>query len=170
MVLATVLPQETLNVFITLTARNLNRHLRIIARGEHPPTEKKLRQAGADEVVLPASIGGTRIAHSITRPVTTKFLGDNRGLIGEELKKLGVEIDELRLHKHTRLVGKTILELQNMADGHLLVIALQRADGNILRSGFNEEKLQAGDSVIIIGRVQSLPTALREQVDRQEMI
>jgi len=53
-----VLPQDTLNVFIMLTARNLNRRLRIIARGEQPSTEEKLIQAGADEVVLPASIGG----------------------------------------------------------------------------------------------------------------
>ena len=170
LVLATVLPQDTLNVFITLTARNLNRHLRIIARGEQPSTEKKLRQAGADEVVLPASIGGTRIAHSITRPATMKFLGDNRGLISEELKHLGVELDELRLHKHTHLVGKTILELQNMAEGHLLVIALQRADGSVLRSGFLEEKLRPGDSVIIIGRVHALPPALRGEVDRKEFI
>ena len=169
-VLATVLPQDTLNVFITLTARNLNRHLRIIARGEQPSTEKKLRQAGADEVVLPSSIGGTRIAQSITRAATTKFLGDHRGLISEELKKLGVEIDELRLHKHTHLVGKTILELQAMSAGHLLVLALQRADGSVLHSGFIEEKLHAGDAVIIIGRVHSLPPALRSEVDRQEMV
>jgi K+/H+ antiporter YhaU regulatory subunit KhtT len=66
-------------------------------------------------------------------------------------------------------VGKTILELQNLSDGHLLVIALQRADGNVLRSGFLEEKLRAGDSVIIIGRVQSLPAALRGEVERQDM-
>jgi voltage-gated potassium channel len=169
-VLATVLPQDTLNVFITLTARNLNRHLRIIARGEQPSTEKKLRQAGADEVVLPASIGGTRIAHSITRPATMKFLGDNRGLVSEELKHLGVEIDELRLHKHTHLLGKTVLELQNMSDGHLLVIALQRENGSVLRSGFLEEKLHTGDSVIIIGRVNALPPALRGEVDREEFI
>jgi voltage-gated potassium channel len=168
-VLATVLPQDTLNVFITLTARNLNKQLRIIARGEHPPTEKKLRQAGADEVVLPASIGGTRIAHSIIRPATMEYLGDNSALMNEELKKLGVEIDELRLHKHTHLVGKTILELQNLSEGHLIVIALQRANGNILRSGFLEENLQTGDSVIIIGRVHSLPPALRGEVDREEM-
>jgi voltage-gated potassium channel len=168
-VLATVLPQDTLNVFITLTARNLNRRLRIIARGEHPPTEKKLRQAGADEVVLPASIGGTRIAHSITRPATMKFLGDNRTMVGEELKKLGVEIDELRLHRHTHLIGKTILELQNMSDGHLLVIALQRADGSVLHSGFIDERLQAGDAVIIIGRIHSLPPVLQGEVDRQKM-
>jgi voltage-gated potassium channel len=170
LVLATVLPQDTLNVFITLTARNLNRHLRIIARGEQPSTEKKLRQAGADEVVLPASIGGTRIAHSITRPATMKFLGDNRGLISDELKHLGVEVDELRLHKHTHLVGRTILDLQNMSEGHLLVIALQRADGSVLRSSFLGEKLQAGDSVIIIGRVHALPPALGGEVDREELL
>lgn len=170
LVLATVLPQDTLNVFITLTARNLNRHLRIIARGEQPSTEKKLKQAGADEVVLPASIGGTRIAHSITRPATMKFLGKQRGAVGEELKQLGVEIDELRLHKHTHLVGKTVAELQALGEGNLLVIALERADGSVLRSGFLEEKLHEGDSVIIIGRVQSLPPALRGEVDREAFV
>jgi voltage-gated potassium channel len=169
-VLATVLPQDTLNVFITLTARNLNRHLRIIARGEQPSTEKKLLQAGADEVVLPAAIGGTRIAHSITRPATMKFLGDPRGLVGDELKHLGVEIDELRLHKHTHLVGQTVAQLQAMAEGNLLVLALQRADGNILRSGFLEERLQEGDAVIIIGRIHALPAALRGEVEREELL
>jgi voltage-gated potassium channel len=169
-VLATVLPQDTLNVFITLTARNLNRRLRIIARGEQPATEKKLRQAGADEVVLPAAIGGTRIAHSITRPTAMKFVGDQQGVLGEELKRLGVEIDELRLHRRTHLIGKTVGELQAMAEGNLLVIALERADGMILRSGFLEEKLSEGDAVIIIGRVQSLPPALRAEVDREELL
>jgi len=46
----------------------------VIVGGEQPSTEKNLRQLGADEVVLPASIGGTRIAHSIARPTTMKFL------------------------------------------------------------------------------------------------
>ena len=169
-VLATVLPQDTLNVFITLTARNLNRHLRIIARGEQPSTEKKLLQAGADEVVLPATIGGTRIANSITRPSTMKFLGDNRGLISDELRQLGVEIDELRLHKHTHLAGKTILDLQNLAAGNLLAIALRRADGSIIRSDFLDKVLEPDDSVIIIGRVNSLPAKLRGEVDREALL
>ena len=79
----------------------------------------------------------------------------------------GMEVTTVteRLQKHR----KTILELQNMSEGHLLVIALQRADGNILRSGFLEERLAAGDAVIIIGRVLSLPPALREEVDRQDI-
>jgi len=169
-VLATVLPQDTLNVFITLTARNLNRTMRIIARGEQPATEKKLLQAGADEVVVPAAIGGARIAHSITRPAAMKFIGDQRGAVGEELKRLGVEIDELRLHRHTHLLGKTVGELQNMSEGNMLVLALERADGSVLRSGFLEEPLREGDAVIIVGRTQSLPAALRGEVDREELL
>jgi len=168
-VLATVLPQDTLNVFITLTARNLNRQIRIIARGEQPSTEKKLRQAGADEVVLPAAIGGTRIAHSITRPLTTKFVSDPRGMLGEELKPLGVEIDELRLHPHSNLIGNTVGQLQAASEGHLLVLAVQRADGNVLRSGFLKETLKEGDSLVIIGRTNALPPALRGEVDRESL-
>jgi voltage-gated potassium channel len=168
--LATVLPQDTLNVFITLTARNLNRNLRIIARGEQPSTEKKLLQAGANEVVLPAAIGGSRIAHIITRPATMNFLGDSRGILGEELSRLGVEIDELRLHQHTPLVGKTVQELQDLGKGNLLVLAIQRADGSVLRGGFLEEQLRDGDAVIIVGRKHALPSFLRAETDREELL
>ena len=170
LVLATVLPQDTLNVFITLTARNLNRNLRIIARGEQPSTEKKLLQAGANEVVLPAAIGGSRIAHIITRPATMNFLGDTRGIIGEELKRLGLEIDELRLHRNTFLVGRKVQELQDLAQGNLLVLAIQRADGTVLRSGFLEESLCEGDAVIIVGRTHALPQILRAEMEREELL
>ena len=169
-VLATVLPQDTLNVYITLTARNLNRELRIIARGEQPSAERKLLQAGANEVILPASIGGLRIAHSITRPTTMDFLGDKRSLVSEDLKHLGVEIDELRLRSRTALIGKTVAEIQALSEGHLLVIALLRADGTILRSDFLQMDVQEGDALIIIGRVNALPPALREKVDREELL
>jgi voltage-gated potassium channel len=67
-VLATVLPSDMVNVFITLTARNMRPDLRIIARAEDPATEKKLRQAGANEIILPAFVGGMQIANSITHP------------------------------------------------------------------------------------------------------
>ena len=169
-VLATVLPQDTLNVFITLTARNLNSNLRIIARGEQPSTEKKLLQAGANEVVLPAAIGGARIAHIITSPVTMSFLGDSRGIIGEELKRLGVEIDELRLHRNTFLIGKKVQELQDLAKGNLLILAIQRADGTVLRNDFLEEPLREDDAVIVVGRTQALPALLRAEIEPEELL
>jgi voltage-gated potassium channel len=170
LVLATVLPQDTLNVFITLTARNLNRKLRIIARGEQPSTEKKLRQAGADEVVLPAAICGVRIAHSITREIAMTFLGAQRAEVAEDLKHFGVEIDELRLRKRTHLIGKTVAEIIALSEGHMLVVALHRADGSILRTGFMEERLDAGDAIIIIAKTQALPAILRTEMEREELV
>lgn len=60
--LATVLPDDATNVFITLTARDLSEKIRIIARAEHPSTERKLLRGGASYVVMPAAIGAIRIA------------------------------------------------------------------------------------------------------------
>lgn len=63
--LACVLPNDAVNVFITLTARDLNPCVDIIARAECPSTEHKLRRSGADHVVMPAAIGAIRMAEII---------------------------------------------------------------------------------------------------------
>ncbi|TWU60208.1 Glutathione-regulated potassium-efflux system protein KefC [Rubripirellula tenax] len=60
--LATVLPDDAANVFITLTARDLCETICIIARAECPTTERKLIRGGATHVVMPAAIGAIRIA------------------------------------------------------------------------------------------------------------
>src|SRR5258708_31497175 len=86
--LATVLPQDTFNVFITLTARNLNRNLLIIARGEQPSTEKKLLQAGGNEDGLPAPIVGGRGAHIYTPPPPLVFLGGIKEIFREKIKQI----------------------------------------------------------------------------------
>jgi len=97
--LATVLPEDADNVFITLTARELNPNLVILAQGELPLTEKKLRLAGADHVVLPATISALRMAHMITHPAALDFLerGDGRHNFNEQLAQIDVQIDELAI-------------------------------------------------------------------------
>ena len=64
--LSTVLPNDAINVFITLTARDLNPSLSIIARAECPTTERKLYRSGANRVVMPAAIGAIRIAELVS--------------------------------------------------------------------------------------------------------
>ena len=64
-VLATVLPDDALNVFITLTAKAVNADLQVMDRGEQPSTEKKLKQAGADRVVIPAASCAERMVEII---------------------------------------------------------------------------------------------------------
>lgn len=113
-VLATVLPDDAVNVFITLTARELNPAMLILARGESPSTEKKLRLAGADHVVLPASIGAERMAHMITHPAAMDFLNqdDGRNTLNELLAQIDVQVDELAILDNSPLVGKTISDIE----------------------------------------------------------
>jgi voltage-gated potassium channel len=66
-VLATVLPDDATNVFVTLSARGMSDAIRIIARAECPTTEQKLMRSGANHVVMPAAIGALRVAHLATR-------------------------------------------------------------------------------------------------------
>ncbi len=66
-VLATVLPDDAMNVFITLTARGMREAIRIIARAESPFTESKLIRSGATHVVMPAAIGAMRVAQLASR-------------------------------------------------------------------------------------------------------
>jgi len=160
-VLATVLPQDTLNVFITLTARNLNKDIRIIARGEQPATEKKLRQAGATEVILPAAIGGLRIAHSITRPALTDFVAGKQGPGGADLHHLGLEFHELSLKQHPQLEGWSVGEIQRKAEGNLMIVAIRKASGEVIRDRLIKARLDAGDSLIIMGRTEGLPDFLQ---------
>ncbi|RYG72833.1 potassium channel protein [bacterium] len=165
-VLATVLPQDALNVFITLTARDLSREIKIIARGEQPSTEKKLLQAGANEVILPATIGGLRIAHSITSPEVAEMLEGKKGL---DLRSLGVEIDELSLHSHSHLLGKTVREIQKLGNGEIMVLGLRR-DHEVLRENLENLTLEEGDALIAISRTRKLPEVIGRDVERTELL
>ncbi len=168
-ILATVLPQDTLNVYITLTARNLNGNVRIISRGEQASTEKKLLQAGANEVVLPALMGGLRIAHSITRPSLAEYLSDGKTAVGPDLKYLGIEVDELKLHQHAHLVGLSVRDVGKQAEGDFLVIAVKRG-AQMLRNDLDECVLEEGDVLITVGRTRELSSQIRQEVDQNRLL
>ena len=148
--LATVLPTDTVNVFVTLTARNMNPHLKIIARGENPTVEKKLYQAGANDVILPAAMGGLQIAHSITRPSLTDFIEKERSLINHDLRALGVKMEEIPVNSRPGLAGKTLLEFLKGVESQFMVLAVQKADKTLIQRPKNELQLEEGDTIIVL--------------------
>ncbi len=151
--LVTALPDDADNVFITLSARNLNPQLQIIARAEQQSTEKKLVQAGATRVIAPATIGAQRIAAMITRPATIElvelFSGNSNGEI---------EIDELKVSDKSALVGKTLGESDARRRFKLLLVAIRRGTEDLVFNPDTDHQFQAGDTAIVMGR--------REDIDR----
>jgi voltage-gated potassium channel len=161
--LATVLPNDAVNVFITLTARNLNAELMILARGERSSTEKKLLQAGANRVVLPAAIGATRMAHLITHPASVDFLDWSNSLasLNETLAKAHVQLDELPVSPRSELIGTDLGSLELRGQGSFIVVALRRADGEMLVHPGSEVFIHGGDTLITVGRKGDLPQAVK---------
>jgi len=149
--LVSTVPADADNVFITLTARNLNPHLMIIARGELQSTEKKLLQAGADRVVLPATAAALRMAAMVTRPTAVELI---EVVAGRQVAE--VEVDELTIPADSPLVGKSIRQSQLRTQHGLLIVAVRRPGGNLQFNPGGETVLESGMSVVVLGRQEDI--------------
>ena len=100
-VLATVLPDDAINVFITLTARDLNNTINIIARAESPSTERKLIRSGASSVVMPAAIGAVRIAQIAIGENDARDSDDEVEILQHELADLANDLNRAVARRDT---------------------------------------------------------------------
>ncbi len=140
-VFATVLPNDMVNVFITLTARNMRPDLRIIARAEDPATEKKLKQAGANQIILPAFAGGMQIAHSITEASLDSVLKGGLDHLNNDFKELGVEIVEHAVVANGVNDRKTIQQFLRW---------IKKPDGSLEQHPTGSYRLESGDIVVML--------------------
>ena len=104
--LISTLPNDSDNVFVVLTARELNPGLKIISRASEDSSDKKLKRAGANNVIMPDKIGGTHMATLVTRPDVLEFLDFITGRINIRLEEI------LYSNLSDQLKGKTIMELE----------------------------------------------------------
>lgn len=161
--LATVPPSDAMNVFITLSARDLKPDLTIIARGENPATERKLIQAGANRVVLPAHIGAERISHLILYPEATDLIADKESSLHleQELGDLGLKLDESVIPQFSPYIGKTIGDLEADHSGALIVVALHSEGGGTNLHPDRATVLKRGDGLVAVSRGGDLSALLQ---------
>ena len=81
--LISALPNDADNLFVVLSARQLNNNLKIISRATDETTMKKLKLAGANNVIMPDKIGGDHMASLVVTPDLIEFL-DNLSVSGED--------------------------------------------------------------------------------------
>jgi voltage-gated potassium channel len=150
-VLVTVVPNDAENVFITLTARQMCTHLVIVSRAEGPSTPKKLRQAGADHIVMPAAIGAHRIVSLLTNPAAVEFaeLVTNRSSVE-------IEMDELLITASSALAGKSLRDADIKRRTGVIVIAIKRADARLEFPPSGDELISPGDSIVLMGQRPNL--------------
>lgn len=149
--LVTAIPSDAMNVFIALTAREMAPRVQIIARAEDPATQKKLRQAGADHVVLPTAIGAQRIASILTNPSAVKFTE-----LVTHRSSLAIEMADVDVQDPGAFVGRTLRDLDIGRRTGVMVIAVKRADGRVEFPPSGNEPFANGDVIVVLGRPANL--------------
>jgi voltage-gated potassium channel len=148
--LAACLPDDADNVYVVLTARDLNPKLHIVARAAEEQAESKLIRAGANRVVAPTIIGGHRMAMALTKPAVGDFLDS---VTANDLE-LGFE--QLEVEQVSPLVGRKLSETVIRSELNIVVVSIRRSTGAKIFNPSGETRIEGGDMLIAIGNAESL--------------
>lgn len=143
----TTLPKDSDNVFITLTARELNPQIKIISRASRKNSETKLYRAGANHVIMPDAIGGLHMAQLITKPYVIEFLELLEGEGGEDLRL--EEFAYTELNKESR--GKSLKDLDIRAKTGASVIGFKHKYKGFVFNPSPETVIGEEDILIVLG-------------------
>ena len=148
--LVTCLSRDQDNLFIVISARKLNPHLRIASKAVEDNSAGKLIIAGADEVVLPDHIGGLRLASGILQPHLVGFL-DNI-----TQNQDGAQFTESVIQREAPLDGISLKAGNIREQTGLVVIAIRDNDGTFLYNPPGDKKMIAGDALLVIANRKQL--------------
>jgi voltage-gated potassium channel len=144
--LIAALGDSSANLALVLTARSLREDLRIVARIADDRDERKFRRAGADRVVNPYDIGGSRMAAIAFRPHVAEFL-DEVVLADDH----DIDIHEVQVRSGSRAVGAELGAITPAA-----VIAVKAPDGSYSFNPPRDRTLTMGDVLIAVGSAAQL--------------
>lgn len=150
--LIVTLPLDVNNLFVVLSARQINPRLKIVSRLNHAADEQKLRRAGANHVVMPERIGGFYMATLINKPDLVEFftLISNMGANQVAFEEIAVT-----RFKHP-YIGRSIAQsgIQNAAQ--ILIVGLRYADGRYEVSPSPEIILHQDMQLVVLGNSEQI--------------
>jgi voltage-gated potassium channel len=149
--LVTVAASDADNLFITMSARLLNERLFIVARAEGEQAEPKLLRAGANRVVAPYAIGGLKVAQAVLRPAVVDFIE-----LATRTEHLDLQLEETLLQPGSQLAGQNLRASRLRQDLGVIVVAIKKADGRLVSDMTGDVVLEAGDTLITLGKRQNL--------------
>ena len=147
------LPEDADNLFIVLSARQLNSKLKIISRATAETSQKKLKLAGADNVIMPDKIGGDHMASLVVVPDLIEFL-DNLSVVGEEDS---INVEEISFDQIC-VDGKeaSIKEIDLRYKTGCTIIGYRSPSGKYIVNPEADMRLERDSKLIVIGRPEQI--------------
>ena len=149
--LIAALGTDTDNVFLVLTARQLNPHIMIMARASSKGAKTKLLAAGANRVESPYDIGAVSMAQRLIRPSVSSFID----LVFAYNRK-DIQMDEIPVDPTSRLANVMLKDSGIRQKYNLIIIAIKKPNGAMLFNPSYETLIQGGDTVIAMGKSENL--------------
>ena len=153
-VLITTLPNDADNVYTVLSARELNSGLTIISRASQRTSVNKLRRAGANNVIMPDSVGGSHMASLVMNPDVMEFL-DHISIQGPA----EVNLEEICFVKAEK--DLTLNDLKKISDNNDLninIIGYKSISGQIVINPDEDQVVEPKTKLFVLGK--------KDQVDR----
>jgi len=145
------LGDDSSNLFVTLTARQLNPALYIVSRANQEENVARIEKAGADKVAMPNQIGGFHMATMLIRPNVVDFIDVLSTRSNDDL-----QVEEMIVVKGSRLVGAKLGQFMHASGSGSTVLALNSNDGSSKVNPAGHEILYAGDKLIVMGTANQL--------------
>ncbi len=145
--LIATLPNDAHNVFLVLTARQLNPNITIISRASEDGSDIKLRRAGADNVIMPDKIGGGRMARLVAKPDVVEFLDYMTQQSSEN-----VVLDEVDLESITDFFnGRSLRDLEKHNDTGARIIGIKQQNRIFIINPLPETIITSRDKFFALG-------------------
>jgi len=141
-----VLSSDAENLYVILTAKELNPHVYILSRCEEEMSERRLLRAGANRVISPYAMGGMRMAMAILKPAMMDFIEITTGR-----QSLDLRMEELAVTDGSAIVGKSLESSEIRKTYKLIIVAIKKDSGKMI---FNPEAgyiIEKGDRLIALG-------------------
>lgn len=149
--LVSALSRDEDNVYVVLSARQLNPNLLIVSRAEDERSETKLARAGATRVVSPYVIGGSRMAGALLRPAVLDVID-----LATHYRSMELKIEEFAVTSGAFAAGGTVRESGLREEVGLIVIAIKKSSGEMVYNPAAETHIDTGDILVVMGPAASL--------------
>jgi voltage-gated potassium channel len=151
--LVSALATDADNLFVILSAKNLNPQLYVATRAGEEEAEEKLRRAGADAVFAPYTVAGYRLAQAVLRPHVFQFFDVAARSMG-----LDVDVEQVRVPEASEFSSRSLQQTGIRRELGVIVLAIRKSDGRMLFNPPAETVISAGDFLIVMGAPNNLRT------------
>jgi voltage-gated potassium channel len=149
--LISALATDADNLFVILSAKNLNPKLFVATRAGEEEAEAKLRRAGADALFAPYTMAGYRLAQAVLRPHVFQFFDVATKSVG-----LDVDVEQVRVPESSEFAARSLGQTRIGRDLGVIVLGIRKSDGRMLFNPAAETVITGGDYLIVMGEPGNL--------------